>query len=182
MRDFIRILNRRLLSLKLDRIMIINYLETTINIDMVIYKMLDDATEKIGKSRNHIIKLALKKYDLSNKENFKLFNTVKYQEKRDDGSEWKKFHLILTPAEYEIFTDLRNFHKLSLSFIVAIALGKYLQEIMNCDDTIIHTDTYLFPAYCCIIDVESDVKNYTIYWGVPEELAVKKKREYKQIF
>ncbi len=146
-------------------------METTINMNYENYKLLDSLSKKYNISKNRIIKIVLKEFEVDS-ERIKLFYTVKYQEK-NNFSFWKKFHLVLTPSEYELFTDLRNFFKMSLSLIVALAIDRYLCKIFNMKNNNKFTDTYpdiLFPAYCIIYTFKDNLKSYAIYWGVPETI------------
>jgi hypothetical protein len=44
---------------------------------------------------------------------------------------WKCFHLALWPDKYEFFLDLRKVCKMSVLFLVAYAVSKYLQEVIG---------------------------------------------------
>ena len=44
---------------------------------------------------------------------------------------WHKLHVDFHPADYENFIDMRNFFRRSLSLLLAIAIKKYLMEMLD---------------------------------------------------
>lgn len=54
--------------------------------------------------------------------------TVKYQE-RIGSSHYRTFHLRLKSEDYELFTDMRNMKKESVSFQLALAFWRFLKRL-----------------------------------------------------
>ena len=75
---------------------------------------------------------------------------VKYQE-RDVKENWHRLHVLMNEYEYEYYFDMRKFFKMSVSFILAYAVVKYLNEIINeLLNRSISTDKYYFRNYIFI--------------------------------
>ncbi len=143
-------------------------IQTTININKIIIEELNKASNKLQLSRSYIIRLLLKELLDDNKE-IKIFNSpVKYQS-RDLECNWSTFHLTLREDEYEFCLDLRKVYKMSLSFIIAFAVKKYLKKIFMLFST--HTlnnisDNYLYRNYVFSFNIINGVKCIRIYWGI----------------
>ncbi len=142
-------------------------METTINMNVIILKKLNTISEKTDKSRGSIIKQCLKELEKNSLSKIKLYSTVKYQSS-DIQVNWSKFHLVLTPEEYEFFIDMRNFFKMSLSLLIAFSILKYEDLIINRFENGDFTDKYLFPVYQFSYEVISGVKCFLISWGKPK--------------
>ena len=55
------------------------------------------------------------------------FQSVSYQAS-DVESNWIPFPIRLKEVDHEFFTDMRNFYKMSVSFLLAVATKKYLKK------------------------------------------------------
>lgn len=119
-------------------------------------------------SKTCIIRLLLKQF-LDDEKKMSIFTSpVKYQE-RDNKSNWRTFHLTLREDEYELCMDLRKVCKMSLSFIIAFAVGKYLKNIIkifNSQAKEIITDNYLFHNYAFSYKIINGTSRLVIYWGI----------------
>ena len=100
----------------------------------------------------------------------KSYSRIKYQA-RDDKENWYLVHLVLNEYEYEYYLDMRKFFKMSVSYIVAYAVKRYLDEII---DELLNmnknTDNYLYRNYILITKTINSVICWQIYWGVPLKL------------
>jgi len=117
-------------------------METTLNIHVDIYKRIVDAAARKGLSCSELIVYLLKKVmdDMPNPSN--LGKMVQYQ-KRSTPDEWHTLHVSLREDDYEYFLDLRKLMKMSVSFILACAVKKYLHGLINKKIT----DNYQFKNY-----------------------------------
>jgi hypothetical protein len=143
-------------------------IQTTININKISLDQLNHASSILRISKTQIIRLLLKQI-LEDNRNVKIFlSPVKFQP-RDDKSNWYTFHLTLREDEYEFCLDLRKIYKMSVSYIIALAIKKHLVKIINLlngksDKDI--TDNYLFHNYLFSFNITNGIKNFRIYWGI----------------
>ena len=145
--------------------------ETTIYINKIILKELSNASEKTGKSRNSIIILLLRRATEDSCQLMKSNSTVKYQE-HDPIKNWHRLHIQLKEDEYEYCLDMRKFYKMSVSFIVAYAVCRYLSDLLKILSEIGEiTDNYLPLNYILIREVIDSTTCWRIYWGIPNNLA-----------
>ena len=95
------------------------------------------------------------------------FSTVTYQ--CDDLHEnWHCFHIRFKEDENEFFVDLRKFSKFSVSYLLAMAVKRYLDDIIK--DGVKSIDNYnLFSNYVLYHDVVEGIITWHIYWGFPIE-------------
>jgi len=77
------------------------------------------------------------------------------------------FNLYLMEDEYEFFTDLRKFHKISVSALIAYAIKKYLNDKIM-DGGI---DNYPFKNYILSCGIKDDYVYWQIIWGYPEKVG-----------
>jgi len=91
---------------------------------------------------------------------------VLYQERRPKHK-WKRVHLSLRRDEYEYCIDLRKVKKLSVSFIIAIAIEQFLDDLISKIEN--NPDNYRYRNYIIICKTVNNVTNINIYWGIPPE-------------
>lgn len=96
---------------------------------------------------------------------------IAYQERTPRGSK-KRVHFSLGEMEYEFFNDMRKFFRKSISFLIAIAVRKYLpiivERILN---KVVALKKNNYPLYKYAIRrkcIENNVF-WLIYWGLPPE-------------
>lgn len=92
---------------------------------------------------------------------------IRYQD-RDRRGNWRRKHLLLTPAEYELLLDLKKVYKSSGSRIIAFALKKYLEELEAPSKK--NTDNYRISSYVFSRFVIDGVVCFAQYWGIPRNL------------
>lgn len=112
-----------------------------------------------------VIKILLKRFENCMTRTDFSKSQVKYQEK-DSNTKWTRFHLTLTPGEYETFTDLRKFCKLSVSNIVAISAKKYLKQLFN-DDVMHNCTSSPFPVHIITAKIHAKGITVIIQHGIP---------------
>ena len=145
-------------------------IETTLHVHKSILEMLNEKTEIAGRTITFIIKLLMKKIMNNNQKMLKSYSRIKYQE-RDVKENWHRLHIILSEDEYEYYQDIRKFYKMSISFILAYAVRRYLTEIVNkLLDRNNFTDKYYFRDYVFVKKTIDDVICWQIYWGIPQIL------------
>ena len=103
---------------------------TSVNIHKKYFNQLKEASDITGESVSSIIIRLLKLVMDDDTLKSRIERSVTYQE-RDNSSNWHNFHLRLRNDDYEFFTDMRNFLKFSVSFLIGFAVKKYLKKIIN---------------------------------------------------
>jgi hypothetical protein len=145
------------------------FIETTLHINNIILEMLNRGAAITGRSRTFIIKLLMQRVMKDNQKLLKSYSRIKYQE-RDLKENWHRLHIIMNEYEYEYYLDMRKFFKMSVSFILALAVRRYLDEILN---ELLHrnidTDNYLYRNYIFIKKTIDEVISWQIYWGIPRK-------------
>ncbi|MFC1669698.1 hypothetical protein ACFL20_04845 [Spirochaetota bacterium] len=141
------------------------YIETTININKHLLGKINSASRLMGKSKTEIIVILLKKVMVEGSSNVKICRSVKYQD-CDEKKNWHTFHIVLKSDEYEYFLDLRKILKMSVSFIVAYAVRKYLKSFLKSG----FTDNNSFQNYILAREDADGIIYWLMFWGVPKNL------------
>ncbi|MCP4131827.1 MAG: hypothetical protein GY754_12680 [bacterium] len=149
-------------------------IDTTINIKGELLEKLLDASAEMGLSRNKIIILLMRRV-IENKDlPVVMFHQVHYQARMEDAN-WHRVHVWLPPEVYESWQDLRKFHKMSISAIIAFAIHEYL-DIVLMQSTLTRdpyfADNYLQQYFFTARDSGS-IQRFVTFWGFPgtEELG-----------
>ena len=143
--------------------------ETTVYIHKNTLAMLNRGAAVTGRARTFIIKFLMQRLMRDNHKMLQSHSRVKYQA-RADKEEWHRLHMVMNEYEYEYYLDMRKFFKMSVSYILAFAVRRYLDEVMNelIKGNII-TDNYRYQNYIFIKKIIDDVICWQIYWGVPHK-------------
>jgi hypothetical protein len=136
---------------------------TTLHVHKTILTKLDETAIVIGISRNAIIKLLIQKIMKDNHRMIKVNTRVRYQEK-DQKENWKRINIVFNEYEYEYCLDLRKFFKMSVSYILALAVLRYMDEILRKGES---TNNYCFCNYVFTRKITDNVICWQIYWGIP---------------
>jgi hypothetical protein len=146
-------------------------IETTMHVHKSILEMLEKSSETTGRARTYMIKLLMQRVMRDNQKLLKSYSIIKYQE-RDLKENWHRIHIILNEYEYEYFLDMRKFFKMSVSFILAYAVMRYLDEVMNeLLKKNINADNYHYINYVFIKETVYGIVCWKIYWGIPTHLT-----------
>jgi hypothetical protein len=139
-------------------------LRTTVNMQNSIFFKLGLAASRLGKTRRDIVVTLLMRL-MSDIERFQGgFTLVRYQE-RDPLRQWHCFSISFRKDENEFFTDLRKLGKFSVSYMVAIAVERYLDELMREGD---ERHNYAgFTHYAVGLRLEGGIICWELYWGDP---------------
>jgi hypothetical protein len=93
------------------------------------------------------------------------FTAVRYQPD-DKNGDWHCFCIQYYSDEYEFFNDLRRLCKYTVSYLVAIAVKKYMAELMGEKEAIIIN--YLnYAHYAVGVDSMKGILCWHFYWGNP---------------
>ena len=146
-------------------------IESTIYVNKSILDILNKGALITGRSRSCIIKILMQRVMRDNQKLIKSYSRIKYQ-KRDLKENWHRLHIVLNEYEYEYYLDMRKFFKMSVSFILAYAVMRYLDEIMNVLlKRIKSTDNYFCKNYVFIKRTINSVICWQTYWGIPPQLT-----------
>jgi hypothetical protein len=144
--------------------------ETTINVHKNMLQMLDRGAVITGRTRTFIIKLLMRRAMSDNQKMVQSYSRVKYQS-RDFRENWHRLHMVMNEYEYEYYLDMRKFFKMSVSFILAYAVIRYLDEILNeWHEKGNGAYKYFYKNYVIIKKIIDKVICWQIYWGIPPKL------------
>jgi hypothetical protein len=139
---------------------------TSINIRNEIFGTLSRAAVKLSISRRDIIVRLLMRIMRNIDKHQGGFTSVRYQPD-GPGSGWHCFSIKLNPDENEFFSDLRKICKCSVSLLVAMAVEKYLNDMLEEKLKAIYNKSP-FVNYIIHRELVDRVICWRIYWGVPE--------------
>ncbi len=141
--------------------------ETTINIDKEVYRKLTDAAGRRGVSRSRLIAMLLEHLVWKDKIPESVRGTVQYQESRPKEN-WVKLHLVLPNHVHDFFDDVRKLWKLSVSYLVALAVEKFLADL---NEEIIRTfaDKYWHGGHTIIHFIHNELQFMLCCWGIPHQ-------------
>ena len=141
--------------------------DTTINITDTYRELIVKTAKKLNISKNELMIRLIKKYMNKNSGNLERFCSIQYQTK-SESEKLVKEHLWIDNIFYEKCQDVRRFHKLSVSFVLALAIKLYIDTI-----TTKTTDIYrdYFFSYSTIIN-NSPI--YITAWTAPDKKTAQK--------
>ncbi len=147
-------------------------IETTMHVHKSILENLNNGSERTGRSTATIIKILMQRAMEDNQKMLKTNSRIGYQS-RDVKENWNRIHIVLNEYEYEYYLDMRKFFKMSVSFILAYAVTKYLNDIINeLLDKNKNTDNYFYRNYIFINETVDGIICWQIYWGISTKLPV----------
>ena len=142
-------------------------IESTIHMHKSTLEMLNRGAEISRRTRTSIIKLLMQRVMKDNTKMLKINSRVKYQE-RDERENWHRLHIVMNEYEYEYYLDMRKFFKMSVSYILAFAVRRYLDEILSeLANGIKNTDNYIYKNYIFIKKIIDGITCWQTYWGIP---------------
>jgi hypothetical protein len=145
-------------------------IESTIHVHKSTMETLNKGVVITGRTRTYIIKMLMQRVMRDNQKFIKSYSRVKYQE-RDLKENWNSIHVSLNEYEYEYYLDMRKFYKMSVSYILAYAAMRYMDEILNeFYKRGNSTDNYFYKNYVFIKKIINKVICWQIYWGIPSHL------------
>ena len=167
-------------------------MDTKVNMDVKIYEQICYAAEKLEICKSEVIKRLVKYFEKDHKKNLRFNRNVMYQKTYSDldipetgeivfydaeKNVFKQFHLCLNEIEYECFTDMRKFCKMSVSLIIAESVKFYLEILlkskMDCSSEKCDTDNYrdiIFSGRCQYWQKTNFGYKFTVEWGYPDKL------------
>lgn len=141
--------------------------ETSINIDKEVHAKITEIAQKLGITRSRLVAMLLERYAEKEKAPVLSRGTVEYQKSREK-EKWRKLHVVLPSFVHDFFDDVRKLWKLSVSFLVALAVEKFLNDM---DESAIasFTDNYWHGAHTIIQFRQNGLQYIVCCWGIPEK-------------
>lgn len=140
--------------------------QTSFHINISNFSKLVRASHRTGKSMIALITEMMYQYARDYHSNEIPKRTVKYQD-RDIEEHWKIYRVALDPDDYDLFTDMRKVMKKSVSFIIALAIKKYLDKIVN--QLLARSINYTRLLYFAGGVTFNDIKYWILRWKIYEE-------------
>lgn len=147
-------------------------IETTINVRTDLLEKLLIINQELKTSLNNIVLILLSKAINWSKKPLKTIRSIKYQTKKGNVG-WYKLHISLDNVMYERCLDFRKLYKLSVSYILAICIEKYLELIRKELTVGKKTDNYS-NFYLFFINYDENFFSFTAFWDWPGEKILKK--------
>ena len=137
---------------------------TTLNLELSTYQKLKElaAAKNISVGTAIIALMKLLSHEVTYRKMPE--RLVEYQ-KLSEGEEWYTCHVYWSFQEYQHFTDMRNFLKMSVSFLVATALQKYGHQLLDSTSEELWDDKNLFPHYSFGKKTVSGQQFFIVCWG-----------------
>lgn len=147
-------------------------IKTTINILKTLDCRMNTVCEKTGVTKNYLIMQLLKKIIKAHRkkkddELIIIAKGVKYQPRQPDKTNWKKLHVLFLNGDYEYALDLKKLNKMSVSYLLAEAIRKYLTKIERCILKDSQNMYYCPYEYMIEYDVVEEISCWKMYWGMP---------------
>ena len=137
---------------------------TTLNLKFSAYRELKKLAEIMNISVATTI-VALMKHMSREVQHRKMPERLVVYQKLSEGEEWYTCHVYWSFPELQHFVDMRNFLKMSVSFLVAEALRKYSHLLLNFSDEELWDDKNLLPHYSFLKKTVSGQQFFIIGWG-----------------
>lgn len=141
--------------------------ETTVYVHEYTKEKIQKIIAFTGKTKQAIVIWALSKISEDTDLQIITWSRIKYQS-RNKNTEWTQIHLHLSPAEYELFIDLRKIFKSSVSRMVAMAIEKYFNEIIRGKKMAL--TNYEKKNYALSRISIDGITTWVLYWGIPQWL------------
>ena len=142
------------------------YIATTLYIDIILLDKIDKAATILNISRSRLVSLLLVKYMESNRAGGKVFCKLSYQSR---GAQYETKSLYLRNDIHEMWGDVRKAFKLTASYVIALAIQLYLNDILNGTDG---PYNYL-EFYLSGTKYHGNVYTNVTIWGVPDKKTLK---------
>ncbi len=142
-------------------------MQTTMNIKEALFMKICSVADFRGISRSAMIieLLRIVMDDPSNE--VRIGRLVQYQN-RENADTMHPFHITFREDEYESFQDMRKLFKKSLSLILAEAVNKFLNNLLNNKK---NTDNYPHANYVIIKEMINTIVSWRLIWGFPPTIA-----------
>jgi hypothetical protein len=139
---------------------------TSINMQIDTFTLLSRAAVQLNTSRRAIIVRLLMRIMHNISRHQGGFTSVRYQPGNSE-KRWHCFSIRFKPDENEFFMDLRKLCKCSVSLLVAIAVEKYLDEMIRNKKRTVYNNI-MFENYLLSRTAVDGIISWQIHWGTPK--------------
>lgn len=144
-------------------------ISTTINIHTDVLFKITFAAGLLDISKKDIIVMLMMRMMKDQHAFERYFTTVRYQP--DDAKDkWHCFHVRLKADVNEYFVDLRKLCKCSVSCLLAIAVNRYLDDLLHDGENAVDNNPF-FMNYVLFREVYDGIISWRFYWGYTEKLT-----------
>ena len=150
------------------------HINTTAYLDNDIRQTIDNEARARGVERSSLVVSLMRRVMKEYGKKTRYGRTVQYQEKNTEGNR-RCVHLSLAGRDYECFVDMRKFFKRSVSLLIAYAVARYLDEVLEefkFDRNKYYTDNNLFNNYLFSYKGTENYVCWTISWGIPGKIPL----------
>jgi len=147
-------------------------IRTTVNINRQLLENLSDASDRCRITKSHLAIILIKRLlRITGKRKaekmLQFASQVKYQERDNDKRNWRKLHIRYIPGDYEYSIDSRKISKMSVSFLLAEAIRKYLHKVVRIILRDKNGDSYPDSNYMLGFEIIDGIACWILYWGIP---------------
>lgn len=139
-------------------------IKTTVYVKRELAERLEAAARNRNATRTGMAVQLIKRMMIEHRRLVRCWRAVKYQE-RDAGGRWCRMHIALCGSDYEFLIDARKVFKRSVSLLLAIAVEKYLDDLLTPADD--KSDNYPFNGYIFMRELVGGVVCWRFFWGIP---------------
>lgn len=150
--------------------------QTSFYMHIVNYVKLSRASQRTGQSMKYLISQVMYNYAKDHRKMQVEEGLVKYQAS-DRREKWKTLRIQLKRDDYELFTDMRKVMKRSVSYLVALAIKKYLDKIVGTilKDSFNYTSLVHDAAGARV----NDVKCWILIWKIKTQQPTTNHMQYQ---
>jgi hypothetical protein len=142
-------------------------LRTSINMSHAVFVKIALAAVKLGTSRREVVIMLLRRI-LRDIDRYKGGSTLVRYQPPDPLKQWHCFPICFKKNENEFATDFRKLSRFSVSYLVAIATKRYLDELLR-DSASVH-NYGKFPDYAIGRRRVAGIMCWEMYWGDTKNL------------
>ena len=139
---------------------------TTLNLKLSVYLKL----KELAKEKDISVTMAivfLMKFLSKEVQHRKMPERLVEYQKLTEGEEWRTCHVYWSFPEYQHFVDMRNFLKMSVSFLVAEALRRYGHFLLDFSSADLEDDKNLFLHHSLVKKTVLGQQFFITCWGKP---------------
>ncbi len=156
------------------------YIRTTCVMRTEVLQLLLKAQEKTKLSMEQLLAHVMRKMRKHYTAYLRDDGRIQYQKRHDEETKVpiKKYRVKVKflESEYNYFQEMRYFFRRSISLVMAIAVFRYfdevIEEILNSDNTDLHEYFYPYENRAKFIKCIENVPTFKIWWGIPWTLEL----------
>ncbi len=156
------------------------FIRTTYVMRTEVLQLLIKAQEKTKLSMEQLLAHVMRKMRTHHEAYLSDDGRIQYQKRHDETSKLPikkvRVKVKLLESEYNFFQEMRYFFRRSISLVMAIAVFRYLEEvleeILKFDNTDLREYFYPYENRAKFIKCIENVPTFKIWWGIPWTLEL----------